>query len=171
MEEQWKKINNIPTLNYSVSNLGRVRNDNTNHILLQHMTSTSKRWYVNIKNKSYNVARLVGFAFLDKPIDKNYINHIDGNKLNNRVDNLEWVTKSENEKHAFANHLKRPTRGELSGMAKLTYQQVEEIRKKYSTGNKKKYSTRKLAKEYNVGKSTVLYIVQGKTWKNEKEVK
>ena len=101
MEEQWKKINNIPTLNYSISNLGKVRN----------------------------------------------------------------------EKHAFANHLKRPTRGELSGMAKLTYQQVKEIRKKYSTGNKKKYSTRKLAKEYNVGKSTILYIVQGKTWKDGKEVK
>ena len=170
MEEQWKKINNISTLNYSVSNLGRVRNDKTNHILSQHMTTTSKRWYVNIKNKSYNVARLVGFSFLDKPIDKNYITHIDGNKLNNRIDNLEWVNRSENEKHAFANHLKTPTRGELSGMAKLTYQQVEEIRKKYNMGDKKKYSTRKLAKEYNVGKSTILYIVQGKTWKG-KEVK
>lgn len=167
MEEQWKKINNIPTTNYSVSNFGRVRNDATNRILRQYATTTSKRWYVKIKKKSYNVARLVGFAFLDKPIDKNYINHIDGDKLNNMINNLEWVSRSENEKHAFANHLKTPTRGELSGMAKLTYRQVEEIRQKYCTGDKTKYSIRKLAREYDVGKTTILCIVQRKTWIND----
>ena len=110
---------------------------------------------------------MVGFAFLDKPIDKNYINHIDGDKLNNMINNLEWVSRSENEKHAFANHLKTPTRGELSGMAKLTYRQVEEIRQKYCTGDKTKYSIRKLAREYDVGKTTILCIVQRKTWIND----
>lgn len=119
---------------------------------------------LNNKRTSYMIHRLVAKTFLQKPTNKDYVNHIDGNKLNNRVNNLEWVTRSENEKHAFANKLKIPTRGELSGQSKLTWEQVKIIRQMY---NKQHYSTRHIAKIFNVGKSTIQSITSNHTWKEE----
>lgn len=117
---------------------------------------------VHNKRVNYMIHRLVAQTFLNKPIDKDYVNHIDGNKLNNRVDNLEWVTRSENEKHAYIHGLITPTRGELSGASKLTWEQVKIIRQMY---NKQHYSTRQLAKIFNVGKSTIQSITSNHTWK------
>ena len=119
---------------------------------------------LNNKRTSYMIHRLVAKTFLQKPTNKDYVNHIDGNKLNNRVNNLEWVTRSDNEKHAFANKLKIPTRGELSGQSKLTWEQVKIIRQMY---NKQHYSTRHIAKIFNVGKSTIQSITSNHTWKEE----
>ena len=65
-------------------------------------------------------------AFIPNPNCKREVNHIDGNKLNNYVDNLEWCTQSENIQHAVATGLK--AQGEEHGRAKLTNEQVEEIR-------------------------------------------
>lgn len=58
------------------------------------------------KNISYTVHRLVGFCFIPNPDDKPYINHKDGDKLNNNVDNLEWCTAKENDTHARLTGLK-----------------------------------------------------------------
>lgn len=162
MVEKWIIINGEP--NYEVSNLGRIRNKTTGKILAQNKTPTSQRWYVKIHQKSYNVARLVAIAFIPLIEGKEYVNHIDGDKLNNRVDNLEWVSRSENEKHAFANGLKTPTRGERSGVAKATQEQVDYIRSVYVAGSKD-FSTRALAKKIGLSKSAIQAITSGKTWK------
>lgn len=162
MVEKWITINGKP--NYEVSNLGQVRNKTTGKILAQYKTSTSDRWFVKIHKKNCNVARLVATAFIPPIEGKEYVNHIDGNKLNNRADNLEWVNRSENEKHAFANGLKTPTRGERSGMAKATQEQVDYIRSVYVAGSRD-FSTRALAKKTGLSKSTIQAITSGKTWK------
>jgi hypothetical protein len=64
--------------------------------------------------KRYTVHRLVALVFIDNPYDKKFVNHIDGNKQNNCVRNLEWCTSSENEKHSY-NVLNK-----ISGISKLT---------------------------------------------------
>jgi hypothetical protein len=54
-----------------------------------------------IYNRTYALHRLIALAFIENPQNKEQVNHIDGNKINNRVDNLEWVTNSENQLHKF----------------------------------------------------------------------
>ena len=58
-----------------------------------------------LKSSTKYVHRLLGFAFIDNPQSKPMINHIDGNKLNNNISNLEWITHSENMKHAYSSGL------------------------------------------------------------------
>ena len=100
--EQWKRINNHK--NYEISNEGMVRNINTGYIL-KGRKSKSGYLQVSIKNdengKFHNayIHRLVAIYFIENPFNKKEVNHKDGNKLNNRVENLEWVTASENQKH------------------------------------------------------------------------
>lgn len=70
--------------------------------------------YKNNKPKGTTVHRLVCEAFHRRPDNKTYVNHRDGNKLNNRADNLEWCTASENNKHAYDTGLKVEPRGEAA---------------------------------------------------------
>lgn len=63
--------------------------------------------YKNGKARSEKVHRIVAKAFILNPLDKPQVNHIDGNKENNKVWNLEWCTDGENQKHAFAMSLRR----------------------------------------------------------------
>lgn len=102
MNEEWKDISGYEGL-YKVSNLGNVYSFKTNKIL---KTPIGKRGYPNLnllkngKQKLYVVHRLVAKAFIPNPDNKPEVNHIDGNKTNNCVDNLEWVTSRENTLHA-----------------------------------------------------------------------
>ena len=61
--------------------------------------------YKNKKSKTWLVHRLVAITFIPKVYGKDYINHIDGNRLNNSVNNLEWCNYTENNNHAFDNDL------------------------------------------------------------------
>lgn len=108
MTEVWKNINDFP--NYEVSNLGRVKNVKTGHIL---KTNTSDRYYSvelfnNGESKRILVHRLVAEAFLPKVTGKEWINHKDGNRYNNAVSNLEWCTPTENNIHAIHTGLNHP---------------------------------------------------------------
>lgn len=100
--EEWKNIINAD--NYEVSNLGRVRNKTTKYILKPRLTKTGY-YQVSIKlNNSQKfinqyIHRLVAIAWILNPDNKPSVNHKDGDKSNNIVDNLEWTTYKEQQYH------------------------------------------------------------------------
>lgn len=184
MEEIWKDVEEFKGY-YEVSNLGRVR---TKAIFIPHDGNFNKatggyikkhhviaKGYVNRYGylhtklcklgdcKHRTIHRLVAIAFLENPENYKQVNHIDGDKQNNRVDNLEWVSASQNIRHAYdtglmnSDHLK----GENHYNSKLTEQNVKEIREYYKN---KELSQRGLAKKYGVGVTTIADIINNKTW-------
>ncbi len=84
-----------------------------------------------LKHDKY-IHRLIGKQFIPNPENKPQINHKDGDKLNNRLDNLEWVTDQENKQHAYGIGLKK--RGEGNVLAKLSKKDVKNIIKLYYSG-------------------------------------
>ena len=97
MNIEWKPVSIAPQL--EVSNQGEIRDGITKVLIGFDNGNGYKR--VIIKGKKHYVHRLVACAFIPNPDNKPQINHIDGNKSNNRVDNLEWCTNSENQLHAY----------------------------------------------------------------------
>jgi len=108
-----------------------------------------------------SVHRLVASAFLPQPEGKLFVNHKDGNKLNNSPANLEWCTRSENCRHAISIGLVKPKRGEDHGMVILKSAEVEEIRKILSEG---KLSQREIGLMYKVSRGCIRDIKIGKSW-------
>ena len=102
----WKPIPRYEGL-YEVSPNGRVRNSRTKRVLSQRLGGTAKYRFVSLwrdnKEKHMLVHRLVATVFIPNPKGKPQVNHKDMDKENNDVTNLEWVTVSENHKHAFVN--------------------------------------------------------------------
>lgn len=169
MIEVWKDIKGYEGL-YQVSNLGRVKS--LKHLKEYFLTYRIEgKGYASValfkgtvsSRKSYKVHRLVADAFIPNPENKPQINHKDGNKLNNSVENLEWVTNQENIVHAYNNGLihPNPLKGEEAPQHKLTWEEVEYIRKRYAGGDT---STHKLAEEFNVTPSCIGLIVRNKRW-------
>lgn len=91
---------------YEVSSLGRVRKKCNGRILQMHKNRPDGYWRVSIDGRHYYVHRLVADTFYDGHHDGLDVNHIDGNKDNNTLPNLEWCTRSYNIQHAFDNGLK-----------------------------------------------------------------
>lgn len=104
MQEIYKPIKGYEGL-YEVSNLGNVKSFKHKQpmILKPKMIKgyPTVSLCVNGQCKQFGIHRLVAESFITRITDKNEINHIDGNKANNRVDNLEWCTHTENVRHAF----------------------------------------------------------------------
>lgn len=110
-EEIWKDIDGFP--NYQVSDLGRVRNKKTGRILKPGCAGGGYLYVVLSKDGvqcNRHIHRLVAESFLDWPSEKRDVNHIDGNKQNNYLHNLEWCTRRENINHAYANGLNKRAR-------------------------------------------------------------
>jgi len=108
MTEQWKSIANYP--NYEISNCGRFRNAKTGKILKAnpgHFGYLRARIYNENGVWCVGVHRLVAMHFIPNDQNKPHVNHIDGNKKNNNVSNLEWATPSENMRHAYDTGIKK----------------------------------------------------------------
>lgn len=121
--------------------------------------SSNRGYYVvNINRKPRSVHRLVATAYIDNPEHKPQVNHIDGNKHNNRVDNLEWCTGEENIAHAWRTGImtmdKARRWGHVGGIGnrKLSMAQAEEIRAD------KKHLLKEIAATYGVSVPTVCQI-------------
>ena len=147
--------------NYLVSNYGNVKNLKTNKILNGEIIKKGYiRMYLgyNFKNKVL-AHRMVAETFIPNPDNKPTVNHIDGNKLNNHVSNLEWNTYSENLQHAFDNNLKN-----CISKRKLSNADVLFIRNNYKPYDKE-YGCRPLSRRLNVDTKCILGIINKITYK------
>ena len=148
---------------YEISQSGIIRNSENKAIKSQYVGSTGY-YMVSFsyagKTKTFRVHQLIAKTFIDNPCNYTDINHIDGNKLNNAIGNLEWCNHSQNMKHAFATGLVNNT-GEKNGQSKLSESNVIEIKKMLKNGNISQY---KIASIYGVSRSCIQGIKLGRLW-------
>lgn len=168
-------MNNLKTIpgfsNYMVDKEGNVYSKSYNKTgVMKIMKQRKNRYgYMQIqltrddsKQKLMSVHRLVAITFIPKIKGKDCINHKNGIKNDNRVENLEWCTQSENTKHSFyitktqsIKRVKQQAKKNIENRRKnpkLTVEQINEIEEKY---NNQKISHRELAKIYNCGKTLI----------------
>ena len=183
--EIWRDIKDYEGL-YQISNLGRIkslprikRNFNINSKQLEEIVLPEKirkpqltqyGYYrigltKNHKQIYYSVHRLVAEAFIPNPNNLPQVNHINGIKTDNRVENLEWCDNSFNQKHAFNAGLQKGNSDHPN--SKLTYDDVIYIKTNYKKGVLGK-GIRSLAAKFNVCCATIQQIIDGKSYKNIK---
>lgn len=176
--EIWKSVKDYEGL-YEVSNLGRIKsldkevscgfNGNYKRIIKGKILNPSydNDSYLHIGltkdyiTKNYFIHRLVAIAFIENLENKPQVNHIDGNKSNNRLKNLEWNTLSENRVHAYNTGLQKGACGEKQPISKLNDKKVLEIRK---IGKSK--TLLEISEMYNVNFRTISNVLLRKTWKH-----
>lgn len=149
---------------YEVSNLGRIRKADTKQICkLYRMRGgyLKMNFYDDGVVHSRLVHRVVMAAFVGP--SKMQVNHIDGDKTNNKLSNLEYVTQSENIKHGFRTGL-YTNMGEQNPSAKLNWDKVDEIR---LLAQLKTYTHKQIAEKFGVGQTAITNIVRGQKWKEE----
>ena len=169
--EIWKDILGYEGL-YQVSNMGRVRGLPRSHGRTKKPLIKSQRvkkdGYLRVTLCKENIKttitthRVVASAFIENIENKKQVNHIDGDKKNNKAENLEWATSFENMSHAWEYGLlpkQIGVKGEECSLAKLKNKEAIEI-----INNKGKISQNDLAKKYDVAVSTISRIQNGVRW-------
>jgi hypothetical protein len=116
----------------------------------------------NNVRKTASIHQLVARAFIPNPENKTTVNHKDGNKSNNNVENLEWNTNLENFKHAVENKLKPSWSGESNAKAKLNEAKVREIRHLFEKGK----TRAEIRDIYKIGWTTASDIIARRTWRH-----
>ncbi len=162
-DEIWRDIEEGYEEHYQVSNFGRVKSFHKGERILK--PGLTGRGYLGVnlwldgKVKNCKVYRLVAQTFIPNPESKREVNHINGIKADNRVENLEWVTPSENMRHALQTGLQLS--GEDCSWAKLTNEQVLYIRE-----NPDGLTNMELATKFAVCHQLISQVQLGKVFKN-----
>lgn len=161
--EEWRAISGYEG-RYEISSLGRVRTAAGKVLRFSKLPKGYS--LVSLSSggrhtgKSFKVSRLVALAFHLNPDGKPQVNHINGVKDDDRACNLEWVTSSENQIHAWATGLRRYRRPSVHPSAKLTREKVEEIRSLVAGG----MALDSVAARFSVSRPTVSNIKNNKYW-------
>lgn len=142
---------------YTITENGEIIN-NRNGKKLKPQPNGKGYLRVSIGGKLQFIHRLVAEKYIPNPENKPQVNHKDGNKLNNSVDNLEWVSNMENRQHAVKNLLHLS--GEKCPWSKITQKDVDFIREN------KQYTARQIAEMFNISTTNVRTIRQGRSWKS-----
>ncbi len=154
--EEWLEIPDAQD-GWLISNYGRVKHNGKILSCSIHSDGYIFSVFKSRKTGKYiqrPVHRLVAEAFLPVVIGKDVINHVDGNKMNNSVMNLEWCTQSENVKHAIDNHF--TPRGLTTYQGKFSPEERQHIKDLWDSGD---YSRRKIAEMYGVSHTCVNDII------------
>lgn len=143
--------------NYKIDIYGNILNIKTKYQL----KTPERNGYLIIflNGKTYNIHRLVAETFIENINNYKIVNHKDGNRKNNHISNLEWVTHKENSKHSIENNLKKIICGEKIGTSKLKENDVIDI-------FKSKLPYKKISDIYNISVSNISMIKNKKAWKN-----
>ncbi|WP_430815185.1 NUMOD4 motif-containing HNH endonuclease [Carboxylicivirga sp. RSCT41] len=173
MNEVWKKIKGYEEI-YEVSNLGNIKSlkrkvkgkvglrviqerilkpRNSSEYMIVRLSGVNGKW------KDHYIHRLVASAFVKNPDNKPQVNHKDGIKSNNHVDNLEWVTRQENLRHCVELGLKG---GKKYGK-RLSKEEVIDIRLLVEANEESKTS---IAQYFGITYVQLFNIINKKCWKN-----
>ncbi len=161
---------------YSASNFGRIRSEPVSQqtagrqrgrVLSPIKNRKGYRWFracfLNRKSKGFTVHKAVALTFLGPIPQGLQVNHKDGNKENNRPENLEYVSCRDNIRHCWDTGLHVPTIGENHGLAKLTDDDVRNIRASHPAK-----SLAAIASTYHMTKQAIWHVVKRKTWTHVK---
>lgn len=169
-DEIWKPIPGLA--DYEASSLGRIRSYKRSTIPRIVKTAEQNNGYLKVplqkdfKNrKTFLVHRLVALAFIGPRPEGFTIDHRDGNKLNNKPDNLEYVSQSENLKRAFKLGA-RDQKGEKHPSVKFTEEVIVQIRKEFDSQPYQFGLIKQLAQKYQINQGTMKNIVRRQSWKH-----
>lgn len=174
MQETWVQLiyPNIPDeLNrFEISNYGRLRNVINRHIYKPNVLTSgycSVRTTLGSSDSKIHILihKAVAYTFLPNPDGLPEVNHKDGDKTNNSVDNLEWCSSHDNQQHKYDAGLFNKTliSGENNHSSKLTTKDIEYIRQYYIKGSRK-FGAHAMARRFSVSHPTILSVLAYKTW-------
>ena len=160
MKNKWTSISD----KYEASRDGHIRNKKTKRILKEFV---GKDGYLRTQfdGKSRLVHRVIASAFIPRDSEREFINHIDGNKQNNNIRNLEWCTRSENQKHAYEHGLRSAT-GVKNSRSKLSLDDVRYIKENYKARDPE-FGAAALSKRFGVARQTICAVSSGQNWSDE----
>lgn len=170
--EKWRQAKGFSE-RYSVSNMGRIfttsaHGKKDNPAIMKPARSFDKRrgtweYYKTVMDgHTIVVHRVIAATWIPNPENKPFINHINGDKADNRVENLEWCTTSENILHAYRTGLEKKQLGQKHHAAKMTDEQVRQF--KWEWAHDRKMSRKQYAEKLGVTEAAIKDIIRGRSW-------